>query len=374
MDFELLEEHRALLEVADSVAAKLAPGYVERDRAGEFGWEVAHTLGDAGLLGLDVPAEAGGQGAGSLATGLVIERLGAADSFAATTMIQASSAAKLLHQYGDPGLAREWIPRLLAGRAAVSLGFTERQSGSDLGNIQTTARRDADGWILNGEKQSISVRESQAIIVLAKSEEGPVLLFMESDSEGLTRTPTPSVGRTSSGRSTLFFDDVHVPAHQVVGEIGAGFKEALKSLSTSRLLVCMGLLGLGRGALEETKEWVNERESFGATLGQRQSVAFPLVEHFTEVEMGRLLCLQGLWKADRGLEYKVESAMAKARVPEAMFRLTHDCLLTFGHTGYSLEHPIQLRLRDILGAELGESPANIQKILLARYLLGTNPN
>lgn len=375
MNFTITSEQQAVLDVADRVAAKLAPGYVARDLAGEFAWDVAGMLGEAGLLGLDVPEEAGGQGAGSVVAGMVIERLGSADSVAATLMIQAASAAKLLHtQAQDRSLVEEWVPRLLAGTAAVSLAFTEGQSGSDLRNITTRAVRNGAGdWVVNGEKQSISVRGSQAVLLLAESAEGPVLLFVPVDSEGFTRTPTPSLGRATSGRATLFLDDVVVPAENVIGEVGGGLRKALASLSTSRLMVSMGLIGLGRGALEEAVEWVKERETFGKVLAERQGIAFPLVEHWTELEMCRLLCLQGLWKADAGQEYKVDSAMAKAHVPESMSRLVHDCLITFGHTGYSLEHPVQLRLRDILGAELGEGPANIQKILLSRYLLGANP-
>lgn len=375
MEFTIPPEHQAVLDVADKVAAQLAPGYVERDLAGEFAWDVAKILGDAGLLGLDVPEEAGGQGAGALIAGLAIERLSSADSVAATLMIQAASAAKLLHtQAQDRALVDEWVPRLLAGTAAVSLAFTEGQSGSDLKNITTRARRtDAGDWVVNGEKQSISVRGSQAVMLLADSPEGPVLLFVPTDSEGFTRTPTPSLGRTSSGRATLFLDDVVVPRDNVIGEVGGGLRKALASLSTSRLHVSMGLIGLGRGALEETVRWVKERETFGKVLAERQGIAFPLVDHWTELEMCRLLCLQGLWKSEVGEEYKVDSAMVKARVPESMSRLVHDCLITFGHTGYTLEHPVQLRLRDILGAELGEGPANIQKILLSRYLLGSNP-
>lgn len=375
MDLTITPEQRVVLDVADKVAKQLAPGYVERDLAGEFAWDVAKTIGDAGLLGLDVPEEAGGQGAGALLAGLVIERLSSADSVAATLLIQAASAANMLHtQAQDRDLVDEWVPRLLAGTAAVSLAFTEGQSGSDLKNITTTARRNGSGdWVINGEKQSISVRESQAVILLAQAEEGPTLLFVPTDSTGFNRTPTPSLGRTTSGRATLFLDDVVVPASHVIGEPGSGLRKALSSLSTSRLHVSMGLIGLGRGALEEAVEWVKERETFGKPLAHRQGIAFPLVDHWTELEMCRLLCMQGLWRADNGHEYKIDSAMVKARVPVAMSQLVHDCLITFGHTGYTLEHPVQLRLRDVLGAELGEGPTNIQKMLLSRYLLGVNP-
>lgn len=330
MDFTITPEQRAVLDVADKVAAQLAPGYVERDLAGDFAWDVAKVLGDAGLLGLDVQEEAGGQGAGALIAGMAIERLSSADSVAATLMIQAASAAKLLHtQAQDRTLVDEWVPRLLAGTAAVSLAFTEGQSGSDLKNITTRARRTGTGdWVVNGEKQSISVRGSQAVMLLADSEEGPVLLFVPTDSEGFVRTPTPSLGRTSSGRATLFLEDVVVPGGNVIGEVGGGLRKALASLSTSRLHVSMGLIGLGRGALEEAVEWVKERETFGKPLAERQGIAFPLVDHWTELEMCRLLCLQGLWKSEVGQEYKVDSAMAKARVPQAMSRLVHDCLIT----------------------------------------------
>lgn len=374
MDFTITPEQAALVEVARDVAKKLAPGYVGRDKE-EFSWEVPHTLGDAHLLGIHVPEEIGGQGASAVAAGMVVEELGVADSMTTTMVVQASTSATLLHKYANPTIAAEWIPKILSGRTTVSLGFTEEQSGSDLANLRTAATRTADGWVLNGEKQSISLMaSSSAMVVLARSEDGPVILFTPTDAPGLTATRMPSLGRRPSGRSIVHFDGVAVPADHQIGDPQQGLRAVLASLGHSRLLVSMGLIGMGRGAVEETKPWINDRITFGRPLVERQGVAFPLVDHMTNLEMARLLCLKGLWLADRGADYRVESAMAKAFVPKAVFDLVHDCLLFFGHAGYALENPMQLRLRDVLAAELGEGPANIQRLILSRRLLGANPS
>jgi cyclohexanecarboxyl-CoA dehydrogenase len=374
MDFEISPEESALIEVARDVARKLAPGYVERDRD-EFDWDLLHALGDAQLLGVHVPEEMGGQGASAVVAGMVVEELGVADSATTTMSVQASTSATLLHTFAHPAIAADWVPRILSGQTTISLGFTEEQSGSDLANLRTTATRDGDGWLINGEKQSISLMpSSSAMVVLARSDEGPVLLFVRTDSAGLTSTRIPSLGRRPAGRSIVHFDNVAVPGDQLIGDPKQGLRAVLASLGHSRLLVGMGLIGMGRGAVDETRPWIHDRITFGRPLAERQGVAFPLVDHLTNLEMARLLCLKGLWLADQGRDYRVESAMVKAFVPRAVFDLVHECLLIFGHAGYSLDNPMQLRLRDIMAAELGEGPANIQRLILSRHLLGANPN
>ena len=358
--------------VAKRVADELAPGYVARDRD-EFAWEIPHLLGDAGLLGLNVPVEQGGQGAGEYVVGVVCEILGRADSMAPSILIQAGTVTKLLKGYGDPELAAEWVPGILSGQTVLSLAFTEEQSGSDLSNVTTKATPVPGGWRISGQKQSVSQSDSQAMITLAMSAEGPIMLLVPSDSEGITRTRMSSLGRRSAGRNIVYFDDVFVPGRNVIGSVSGGVRSALRALSASRLLVCMSLVGTARGALEEVKDWVANRITFGQPLNTRQGVAFPLVDCFTDVELAELLCIKGLRLADAGLNFRVQSAMAKGWVPRKMTEVCHECLIFLGHAGYALDSSIQLRMRDIIGAEIGEGPANTQRMVLSRLLLGTNP-
>jgi cyclohexanecarboxyl-CoA dehydrogenase len=366
-------ELEQIAAVAHKVGAELRPHYVDRDRD-EFAWDIPHILGRAGLLGLNVSEQDGGQGAGELVAGVVCEILGRADTLAPSILIQAGTVTKLLRGYADPGLADEWVPGILSGETVVSLAFTEEQSGSDMSNVTTRATKVSGGWRINGQKQSVSQAGSQAMVLLASTEAGPLMLLVPAAAEGVERIRMSSLGRRSSGRNIVHLDDVFIPDRNVIGTPNEGVRRALRALSVSRLLVCMSLVGTARGALEETKEWVASRVTFGQPLNTRQGVAFPLVDAYTDVELGELLCIKGLRLADAGKDYRLESAMAKAWVPRKMTDVCRECLILQGHAGYTFESPIQLRMRDILGAELGEGPANTQRLLMSRILLGSNPS
>jgi cyclohexanecarboxyl-CoA dehydrogenase len=368
VDFDLLPEHRDLLAVAGSIADGLAPGYVARDRAAEIPWTILKQLGNAGLLGLQLPESAGGQGAGAVAAGLVSERLTRGDLFAGSMVITAGTTLTLLHRFAAPGLAARWIPPVLAGETIIALGLTEPQSGSDLKNVTTTAKRQGSSWIIRGEKSSVTYADGRGLIVLAATEEGPQLFFIE-DRAGVYVQYLDDLGFCSSRRAVLTFDDVRVEDH---GRLRAesGLKTIFAALVSARLMACMSALGLGRAALDDAVAWAKDRVTFGAPLSTRQGVSFPLVQYWTELEMGRALTLRGLWLADQGRPHDVEAAMAKSWIPARVVELCHQALLVNGHVGYSREHPSQLRLRDAIGIEIGEGPANIQNIILSRQLFG----
>jgi cyclohexanecarboxyl-CoA dehydrogenase len=374
VEFDLSPEQQQIVEVARSVAASLAPGYVDRDVSGQFSWDVPRMLGKAGLLGLNVAVEAGGEGAGELMAGLVTEVIAGGDRVAGNMPVQAGTACKLLHSYGDPGLASEWLPRILAGEVTVALGLTESESGSDLASVMMTATRSGADWILNGEKTSVSLSHSQSVIVLANTPDGHALYFVPTDAAGVDKSPIRDMGVRSAGRAIMSFTDVRIPASYQIGEPGNGFRSILRSLSASRVLVCLITVGVAAKGIEDAIDWAKSRESFGKPLAARQGVTFPLMDALTEIQMSRLLCYQALWLADQGKDFRREAAMAKSWVPRAMAMACHEALLTIGHVGYSIDHPAQLRLRDVIGAELGEGTENIQKIILSRLVFGQSPS
>ena len=371
--FEVPPDYEAVLDVARRVAAKLAPNYVRNDLRGEFPADVLATLGEAGLLGLNTPEEAGGEGAGELLTGMVCEELASADFLSGVLVIQSGTACKLLHSFGDPAVAAEWLPRILAGRTTIALGLTEPQSGSDLAEITTRARMDGGDWVISGQKACVSLSGSDGIIVLAATSDGPGLFLVPRGSAGHTISRVDYMGGRASGRGIMIFDDVRVPARFRIGEPSAGIRLILRSRSSSRLLACLVAVGAARTAVGDAVTWAKERETFGAPLATRQGVAFPLVDAWTDIELARLMCHKGLWKADRSLDFRQEAAMAKSWIPARMVAACHEALIIFGHLGYSREHPSQLRLRDVIGTEIGEGATNIQRILLARQLLGVTP-
>jgi cyclohexanecarboxyl-CoA dehydrogenase len=375
VDFTLLPEHEELVAVARRVAGELAPGYVERDRAGAFPWETLKLLADSGLLGVHVPAEAGGQGAGELAAGLVCEELGRADYTTALMIIQAGTAGKMLWRLGSERVKEQWLPRVATGDTTFGLALTEPGTGSDISALAATAKPTSDGgFSLRGEKSSMSFSESQMAFVLAKTEGGPALFVVPLDAAGVTVAPFDDMGSRPLGRAVVTFDDVVVPADAMLGTPGAGVKFALGSLASSKVLVCCVCLGVAEAALAEAVEWARERVTFGAPLATRQGIAFPAADLATQLEAARLLAQKALWKADRGDDFRQEAAMAKAWIPRLASTVCHEAILTIGHVAYSREHPAQLRLRDVLATELGEGPANTQRMIVARDLFGVTPS
>ncbi|MDQ1501382.1 MAG: cyclohexanecarboxyl-CoA dehydrogenase [Actinomycetota bacterium] len=374
MDFTLLPEHEALVAVARRVAGELAPGYVERDRAGAFPWETLKLLADSGLLGVPVPAEAGGQGAGELAAGLVCEELGKADYTTALMVIQAGTAGKMLWRLGSERVKEQWLPRVTTGDTTFGLALTEPGTGSDISALAATAKPAGDGFSIRGEKSSMSFSESQMAFVLARTEDGPALFVVPLDARGVTVAPFDDMGSRPLGRAVVTFDDVTVPADAMLGTPGAGVKFALGSLASSKVLVGCVCLGVAGAALAEAVAWAKERVTFGAPLATRQGIAFPAADLATQLEAARLLAHKALWKADRGDNFRREAAMAKAWIPRLASTVCHEAILTIGHVAYSREHPAQLRLRDVLATELGEGPANTQRMIVARDLFGVTPS
>ncbi|HMC80549.1 MAG TPA: acyl-CoA dehydrogenase family protein, partial [Acidimicrobiia bacterium] len=364
--------------VARRVAAELAPGYVERDRAGAFPWETLKLLADSGLLAVHVPAEAGGQGAGELAAGLVCEELGEADYTTALMVIQAGTAGKMLWRLGSERVKAQWLPRVTTGDTTFGLALTEPGTGSDISALAATAKPVAsasgDGFAIRGEKSSMSFSDSQVAFVLAKTEAGPALFVVPLDAPGVTVAPFDDMGSRPLGRAVVTFDDVVVPADAMLGTPGAGVRTALGSLASSKVLVCCVCLGVAEAALAEAVAWAKERVTFGAPLATRQGIAFPAADLATQLEAARLLAQKALWKADRGDDFRREAAMAKAWIPRLASTVCHEAILTIGHVAYSREHTAQLRLRDVLATELGEGPANTQRMIVARDLFGVTPS
>jgi cyclohexanecarboxyl-CoA dehydrogenase len=384
VDFSYLPEHDELVAVARRVAAELAPGYVERDVAGTFPWPALKLLADSELLGVNVPAEAGGQGAGELAAGLVCEELGRADYAAALMIIQAGTAGKLLWRLGSDRIKEQWLRRVTTGDTTFGLALTEPATGSDISALAAAATPTEagsgaggcppPGWAIRGEKSSMSFSESQMAFVLARTEGGPGMFVVPLDASGVTVAPFDDMGSRPIGRAVVTFDDVVVPADAMLGVPGAGVKFALGSLASSKVLVCCVCLGVAEAALAEAVAWARERVTFGAPLATRQGIAFPAADLATQLEAARLLAYKALWKADRGEDFRREAAMAKAWIPRLASTVCHEAILTIGHVAYSREHPAQLRLRDVLATELGEGPANTQRMIVARDLFGVTPS
>ena len=239
------------------------------------------------------------------------------------------------------------------------------------------ARKDGDDYILNGEKTSISLStQADTVLLFARTggeeerSRGVSTFYVPLDAPGVTRTEFDDMGHGAVGRGSLFFDDVRIPGDCLLGEEGAGFRQVMHGFDFSRALIGLMVLGPARQSLAEAWQYSTEREAFGNPIAAYQGVTQPLAECETYLEAATTLCYKTLWLRDQGLPHTKEAAMVKWWAPKAAFDIIHQCLLTHGHYGYTKELPLEQRMRDVLGLQIGDGTAQIQKMVIAREIVG----
>ena len=378
MDPTLSEELSSIEETARRFAAeRIAPGYMAREKDARIDRALIREIGGLGLIAPEIPESLGGLGLPSLTSGLIAEAIGYADVNVAYLQILGSLNAKIIAGHAAPGLAAEWLPRLVKGEVVVSLGLTEPRGGSDAANLVLSARRDGNRYILKGEKSSISMADqADAIVLFART--GPVearargvsAFLVPMSTPGITTQRYKDLGSHAVGRCSVFFDDVVVPAENRLAEEGQGFVQVMQGFDFSRALIGLQVLGAAQASLDETWAYVQERVAFGAPIARNQGVTFPVAEAETMVAAARQLCRHTLRLKDAGLPHTAEAAMCKWLGPRTAVDVIHQCLLTHGHYGWSLDLPHQQRLRDVMGLEIGDGTAQIMKMIIARERLG----
>lgn len=374
----LSDEQRAFLETARRFAKeKLAPRYQAREKEGRIDRALIAEMGSLGLIGVDLPEEYGGLGQPSVTAGLVIEALAYGDFNASYVQLLASLQGSILARHAAPELARHWIKRIVAGEAIVAVALTEPRGGSDAGNLALAAKRVPGGYELRGEKSSISMADqADATIVFARTgtpEEGPrgvTAFLVPMDSKGVSTTRFTDLGSKAVGRGSIFFDGVFVPEENRLAGEGQGFAQVMQGFDFSRALIGLQCAGAAQASLDETWAYVKERRAFGAPIAQYQGVTFPLAEGETMIAALRQLCYHALALRDEGAPHTAEAAMCKWLGPKTAVEVVHQCLLTHGHYGWSLDLPHQQRLRDVMGLEIGDGTAQIMKLVIAREKAG----
>ena len=372
------DEQVALREAARRFAVeRLLPDYQLRERTGRLDRELVLEMGRLGLIGADLPQEHGGLGADGVTTGMLIEQLAYGDFNVSYVQLMASLMGSIILRNAVPALTDRWVPRIVSGHAIIALGLTEPRGGSDAANLQLRARRDGDYFVLNGEKTSISFADqADAAVVFARTGEleegarGVSAFFVPLDMPGISRTAFDDVGSRIVGRGSLFMDDVRIPGDYMLGSEGTGFTQVMQGFDYSRILIALQCIGAAQASLDEAWAYVREREAFGAPLVQYQGVSFPLSEGETLIAAARELCYHGLQLRDAGRPHTAEAAMVKWFAPKTAFDVIHQCLLSFGHYGWSMDLPHQQRMRDVMGLEIGDGPAPVMKLIIAREKVG----
>ena len=374
----LTDEQRALRDTAQRFAEqKLLPDYQKRETSERLDRDLVREMGELGLIAPDLPEQYGGLGASGLTTGILIEQIGWGDINVSYVPLMASLTGKVIAGHAQPALAEYWLPRMISGESIVALGLTEPRGGSDAANLILKARRDGDSWVLNGEKTSISFADqADAIVLFARTgavedgARGISAFLVPLTLPGVQRTHFNDSGSKIIGRDSVFFDDVRIPADHLLGDENKGFVQVMQGFDYSRVLIALQCIGSAQASLGEAWAYTKERMAFGAPLAQYQGVSFPLAEYDTLIAATRQLCYHALELRDAGEAHTAEAAMVKWLGPKTSVDTIHQCLLTFGHYGWSMDLPHQQRLRDVMGLEIGDGTAQVMKLIVARERAG----
>ena len=374
----LTDDQKALQELARRFAReRLLPDYQKREKLGVLDRGLISEMGRLGLLGIDLPERLGGMGVDAVTTGLIVEELAYGDFNVSAVPVGISLNGAILIRHAQPRVYEEWVPRMTRGDAIVAICLTEPRGGSDASNLQLKARRDGDHYVVNGEKTSITFADrADAYLIFVRTgrpdegAKGVTALFIPGDTPGISRTCFDDVGSAIIGRGSVFFDDVRVPADHRLGDEGKGFSQVMQGFDYSRALIALQCCGAAQASLDEAWAYAKEREAFGRPIGQFQGVSFPLVEGDSHIAAVRQLSYHALAMRDAGLPHTAEAAMVKWMGPKTAFDVIHQCLLTFGHYGWSKDLPHQQRLRDVMGLEIGDGTAGVMKMIIARERIG----
>ncbi len=375
MEFSFSPEEEAFQSIVRRFAQEeLAPHYVRWDRGEPFPKEKLKAMAQVGLTGMRAPIEWGGQDASYVQCGIAAEEVGRAD-FNCTLFLQIWNIWGELLRLAPSSLQKEWYPPLVSGEKIFAFALTEPDAGSDAAHIRTRARREGDYYVLDGEKASITFAgQADVAVVFARTGEegarGISCLLVPLHLPGVSRSVYRSPGERLTQRGSLFFSGVKVPATYLIGREGQGFYLAMGAFDFNRAIIGLCCLGAALQSLEETVGYLKGRRAFGRPLATFQGVAFQIAEHLTRLEAARLLCYRALWLKDQGLPHVREAAMAKWFSGMVAVDAIRACIILHGHYGYSQDLPLEQRLRDVLGLEIGDGTPEIMKLIIARETFG----
>ncbi|MEM0121301.1 MAG: acyl-CoA dehydrogenase family protein, partial [Thermoprotei archaeon] len=347
------------------------------DRDASFTKELYDRLAENGLAGISVPTEYGGQGADCVTTGIAIEELSKVDfNVANLLIIDNILSGGIIASYANDKLKSEILPRLCRGEVHLGIALTEPHTGSDAANISTVAKREGEYYVLNGEKASISmVGVASYFTLFAKTQpelgsKGISAFLLPINTEGIQTYHFDDLGYRPLKRGGLILRNVRIPKENLMGGENNGFKIVMQQFDYSKTLLALSCVGAALGALDDAVEYAKNRRAFNQPILKFEGVQFRLVEHYTKLEAARLLCYRTLWLKDKGERITKEAAMCKWWAPKLAVEAIHDALLTIGNPAYSTDFPQEKRLRDVIGIEIGDGTAEIQKIVVAREMFG----
>jgi len=355
---------------------ELMPTAKERARLNRVPREVIKELSDSGFLGLRTPEKYGGQMSDLVTGGIACEETARSDIGVPYVILLSSFGAECLALCPEEVQA-DWMPRLCNGETMVCLSLTEPDAGSDAAAIKARAVRHGDHYVLNGEKTAITMgmQADTACIFLktdptAPGAHGITGFFVPLDLPGLERSAYADMGHTCVERGSISMDNVHLPAKYRIGDEGKGFYVVMGAFDWIRVYLCLHALGQAQQSLDEAIAYAKQRKAFNRPIAKFEAVSFRLVDSLAKVEAAKLLCYKALWLMDHGFRATKEAAMAKLVSPTVAIEACNNAMLTFGHVGYSSEHIIEQRLRDVYGYQFADGTADIQRVVMVRDFIG----
>ena len=372
MNFTLSEEHEMIRKMVRDFAQKeIAPTAAERDEEERFDMRIFDKMAELGLTGIPWPEAYGGIGSDYLAYCIAVEELSrVCASTGVTLSAHISLAGWPVYTFGTEQQKMKYLKPMAQGEKIGAYALTEAGSGSDAASMKTRAQRDGAHFILNGSKIFITNGGIADIyIVFAKAEEGITAFIVESTFDGFSvGKKERKMGIRSSPTTEIIFDNCRVPAENVLGEIGSGFKVAMTTLDGGRNGIAAQAVGIAQGALEAAFAYARERRQFGKPIIANQGISFKLADMATSIEAARLLTYQAAWLESEGLPYGKASAMSKLMAGDTAMYVTTEAVQVFGGYGYTKEYPVERFMRDAKITQIYEGTQEIQRLVISRFL------
>ena len=379
MDFALTQEHELIRESATKFAEQhILPTVRELDRAHKSDPDTLKKLGEAGLLVISIPAKYGGTDTDYISLGIVCEELEKADTSARVAMsVHSGLHCMTLMQWATEEQKQRWLPKLATGESLGAFGLTEPNAGSDAINIKTTAKKDGDHYVLNGQKTWISLADyaTHFLVIVKLSEttaKAPYAAFIvERDTPGFSSRPLKGkLGVRAGNTGEIFFENMRVPAANMIGQEGDGFKVAMSALDHGRYTVAAGAVGIITASLEASVKYANDRKVGEDVIGSKQLVQQMIASMAKGRDIGRLLYYQVGWMKNTGQRHTREVSMAKWVNCEAAFDAANKAIEIHGAYGFSDEFPVERYFRNSRGAMIYEGTHEIHTLVQAEYALG----
>ena len=380
MDFSFTSEQQQLRKsIREFAEGEIAPHVMEWDEVSHFPLEIMPKLAEMGLLGIIFPEQYGGTGLGYVEYVIAIEELSRVDgSIGIIVAAHNSLCSNHIYKFGTEAQKQKYLIPLAQGKKIGAWSLTEPEAGSDAGGTRTTALRNGDAYILNGSKTFTTNGHyadtcvAMAVTDKSKNSHGISAFILEKGMLGFRPGKKENkLGLRASDTSEVIFTDCHVPAANLLGPEGEGFTGSLAILDGGRISIAALALGMAQGALDAATSYAKQRKQFGKTISEFQAIQFKLADMATEVEAARLLVYQAAWHADqKSVRFTRESSMAKLFASEVAVRVANECVQIHGGYGFIKDYPAEKFYRDVKLCTIGEGTSEIQKLVIARQLLG----